>query len=247
MDLSIYFMLTLFFSTLFAMGGVGSAIVLVSVFSMFGMPLDLAKAVGLFVNTASTMSSSVMNIWRGVLNIKLAIPLLVSLLISTPLGAYLSVYMSGSVVKWILIAFLLLSAALLFRPSKSKMYTYTQVWVLYAIGGVVGLISGLLGIGGGSLIIPLLILLGYEPKKAAYMVSFVIPFSSLGGFFTYLNFVDMNWTLLGTVTLAAMLGGLIGNRIMHYRLSQQQVKKLIAIVLSLLALKLLVSQLGSIA
>ena len=44
-----YFGLTLFFSTLFAMGGVGSAIALVPIFSgVMGIPLNLAKATGLF-------------------------------------------------------------------------------------------------------------------------------------------------------------------------------------------------------
>jgi len=52
-DLLTYFILTLVFSTLFAMGGVGSAIALVSVFPMAGMASEMARAVGLFINTTS--------------------------------------------------------------------------------------------------------------------------------------------------------------------------------------------------
>ncbi len=242
MELIIYFGLTLVFSTLFSMGGVGSAIALVSIFPMAGMPLNLAKAVGLFINTVSTISGSILNFLRRDLDFRFALPLVVSILISTPIGAYLSQYIAEYWVKWVLIIFLLLSASLLLIQKKQAKVNYTRTWILYFIGAGVGLVSGLLGVGGGSLIIPLLIFLGYEPKKAAYTVSFVIPFSSLGAFFTYLHFVQMNWLLLAVVTIAAFLGGIIGNRIMHYRLSQKQVKQLLAIVLFLLAIKLTMSQ-----
>ncbi len=242
MDLLIYFFLTLVFSTLFSMGGVGSAIALVSIFPMAGMPLNLAKTVGLFINSVSTISGSILNFLRRDLDLRFALPLVISILISTPVGAYLSQFIAEYWVKWVLIIFLLLSASLLLIQKKQAQVNYTRTWILYIIGASVGLVSGLLGVGGGSLIIPLLIFLGFEPKKAAYTVSFVIPFSSLGGFFTYLHFVQMNWLLLAVVTIAAFLGGIIGNRIMHYRLSQQQVKQLLAVILYLLAIKLTISQ-----
>jgi len=242
-DLLTYFILTLVFSTLFAMGGVGSAIALVSVFPMAGMASEMARAVGLFINTTSTISASIMNMRRGEINLRFALPLVISILLSTPLGAFLSADVPENALKWILIVFLLLSAILLLRPSRVQKFTFVRLWVLYIIGGSVGLISGMLGVGGGSLIIPLLILLGFEPKQAAYTVSFVIPFSSLGGFLTYLHFVDMNWSLLAVVTIAAFFGGIIGNKMMHDMLSQQQVKILVACVLILLALKLIFMQL----
>jgi hypothetical protein len=224
------------------MGGVGSAIALVTVFPMFGMPLNMAKATGLFINTTSTVSASVMNFKRGMVDFKFALPLVISVLISTPIGAYLSQFVSEYWVKWVLAAFLLISATLLMRSKKEQKYTYTKRWILYVIGGGVGIISGLLGVGGGALIIPLLILIGFQPKKAAYAVSFVIPFSSLGAFFTYLQFVDMDWILLAVVTVAAFIGGLLGNRIMHFKLSDNQVKKIISIVLFILAAKIIYGQ-----
>jgi len=62
---------------------------------------------------------------------------------------------------------------------------------------------------------PWLILLGFYAKKAAYAISFVIPFSTLGPFATYLSFVDMDWMLLGVVSVAAIIGGYLGDFIMH--------------------------------
>ncbi len=110
MDLVSYFFLSLLFSTLFSMGGVGSAIALVTIFPMAGMPTMLAKTVSLFINASSTISASIMNLIRGVLDFKFAIPLVLSIIISTPLGAYLSQYIAEYWLTWLLIAFLLISA-----------------------------------------------------------------------------------------------------------------------------------------
>lgn len=242
---ALYFFLTLGFATLFSMGGVGSAIALVPTFSMMGLPLNLAKAIGLFINSASTITASFMNFFRGVLDIKFALPLIISILIATPIGAYSSQYIQKEIVEWILVAFLLISATLLIFSKRESKVVYDKAWILYLIGGGVGLISGTIGVGGGALIMPLLILLGFDAKKAAYAVSFIIPFSSLGAFVTYLSFVHMDWILLGVVTVAAILGGFLGDFVMHYRLNATQVKKLIAVVLLLLAAKMIYKLLGA--
>ena len=163
---AIYFFLTLALSTLFSMGGVGSAIGLVPIFSMMGMPLNLAKAIGLFINSASTITASVMNFFRGVLDIKFTIPLIISIMIATPIGAWLSQYVQKEIVEWILIAFLIVSALLLIFSNREQKVVYDKTWILYVIGTIVGLISGTIGVGGGSLIMPLLILLGFDAKKA---------------------------------------------------------------------------------
>lgn len=102
---------------------------------------------------------------------------------------------------------------------------------------MVGLVSG--SIGGGTSILAALTLLCFDAKKVAYAVSFVVPFSTLGGFFTYLGFVEMDWALLGLVSVAAILGGFVSGRVMHFRLNAAQVKKLIAVLLLLLATKMI--------
>ena len=238
-DYIIYFIVTLIFSTFFAMGGVGSAVALVSIFPMMGQSFAMSKALALFINTSSTMSASIMNFYRGVLDFKFALPLVVSVLIFTPIGAYLSQYIDHNILMWMLVAFLLFSATLMIFNKKEAKVAYTKVWILYLIGSSVGIVSGMLGIGGGSLIMPLLILLGFDAKKAAYAVSFVIPFSSLGAFFTYLQFINMNWLLLADVTVAALLGGYLGGKVMHFNLSQKHIKKLIGGLLYIIAFKII--------
>ncbi len=139
----------------------------------------------------------------------------------------------------LLIVFLIIAALLLLFSRRTTFVTFTQTWPLYLIGGGVGVISGMIGVGGGALMMPALILLGYDAKKAARAISFVIPFSSAGAFLTYLSFTTMNWPLLAVVALAAILGGYLGERIMNNQLKAAQLKKLIAVILLLLANKMI--------
>lgn len=234
-DYGLYFALTLALSTVFAMGGVGSAVALVPVLHLTGLPLNLAKALGLFVNSASTITASVMNLRRGVLDFRFALPLVLSVLVTTPLGAWSSQFVAETAVQWALAAFMVVSAALMVFSRREAKVAFRKPWVLPLLGGAVGYLSGLIGVGGGVPILAVLTLLGYDAKKAAYAVSFVIPFSTMGGFATYLSFVEMDWPLLAVVGGAAIIGGYVGGRIMHFRLSADQVKKLIAVLLLALA------------
>jgi uncharacterized membrane protein YfcA len=72
----------------------------------------------------------------------------------------------------------------------------------------------------------------------AIAVSFMIPFSTFSAFLSYISFVKIDWILLGTTAVAAILGGYIGNAIMHYKLDAKQIKKIIAILLYILAFKM---------
>jgi len=243
-DYSLYFGLTLALSTLFAMGGVGSAIALVPGLSMAGISFDLARALGLFVNTVSTATASVTHFRRGVLEVRFALPLVLAILVATPAGAWASQFVPHTLLTVVFVAFLLIAALLLLVPRRPTLVQSEAIWPLLLIGGGVGVVSGMLGVGGGSLLMPALILLGHDAKKAARAIGFVIPFSSAGAFLTYLSFTQMDWPLLGVVAVAAMIGGYLGATILHRGLSANHVKKLIAVLLLGLAAKMIFGLIG---
>ena len=122
---------------------------------------------------------------------------------------------------------------------KKAIFHFKSNGVLFVVGGIVGFLAGLLGVGGGNLLIPILAILGFEPKKVAVAVSFVVPFSTLSSFFTYASYIDIDWILLCVVSASAIVGGYIGNYMMHFKLEQKDIKKLMAVLLYGLALKLL--------
>ncbi len=85
---------------------------------------------------------------------------------------------------------------------------------ILAEGVVVGLVTGLVGAGGGFLVVPALALLGGLPMPVAVGTSLVViamkSFAGLGG---YLSSIHINWTVALAVTAAAVAGALLGARL----------------------------------
>jgi len=240
LEYSLYFLITLLLTTLFSMAGIGSAVALVPILNLFGIDLNPAKAIGLFVNTSSTLTAAIMNIKRKTVDFSIALPLIIATSLFSPLGAYVSQFIDEAIVKTLLSFFLISSATLMLLQKKSSIKEpFTSTWILYLLGAVVGFFSGILGIGGGAYIILALLFLGFDAKRIAYAVTLVIPFSTLFSFLTYLSFVDIPFMLLLICAFAAMIGGFLGNRLMHYKLNSSHIKKIIVFILYLTAIKLI--------
>ena len=232
------FSITLLISSVFSLAGVGGGAAIIPILNMLGVPFGLSKAAGLFVNISATTISTIMNLKRKALDIKFAIPLAISLMIFLPIGAYLSQFMNEKIMKLMLVGFLFFTASMILFGKKEAKINYQKKWVLYLIGSSVGLFSGIVGVSGGNLILAMLILLGYEAKKMVLVISFIIPFSSFAGFITYANIIHIDWILISVIGVAAFIGGFIGNKIMFFNLDSKQIKKIIAILLYFIAIKL---------
>ena len=235
----LYGFISLILSILFSMGGAGAGVALIPILNFLGVDFTLAKAVGLFAGASTTITSSIMNIKRKAVDYKFVFPIAIMMMIFAPIGAYSSSFIDEEVVKFGFMLMLFYSASMMMFGKKKALLHVKSSLALYIVGGAVGFIAGLLGVGGGNILIPLLALLGFEPKKVAIAVSFVVPFSALGSFFTYTTMIEIDWILLAILAFSAIVGGYIGNYIMHFKLNQVQIKKLMAIILYLLAFKLL--------
>ncbi len=240
-DYLLYTFLAFGFSALFSMGGAGSGIALIPVLHFLGLDFTVAKAVGLFAGATTTITSSVMNVRRKAVDYAFVWPLAAGMLLFAPLGAWLSRYIDETLVKTLFMLLLFYSATMMMFGKKKAITHLTRKGLLFVVGSGVGLVAGLLGVGGGNLLIPLLILLGFEPRKVAVAVSFVVPFSALGSFFTYASYVPLDWVLLLCIAAASIAGGYLGNYLMHFHLRQSQIKKVMALILYLLGAKMLYS------
>ncbi|HHD75033.1 MAG TPA: sulfite exporter TauE/SafE family protein [Nitratifractor sp.] len=238
-DYLIYTLIAFILSILFSMGGTGSGIALIPVLNFFGVEFIIAKATGLFAGASTTITSSVMNIKRKTLDFSFVWPIALMMLIFAPIGAYSSQFINESLVKFLFMLLLFYSATMMIFGKKRSLMKTNSKSILFYTGATVGFLAGLLGVGGGNILMPLLILLGFEPKKVAIAVSSVVPFAALSSFLTYASYVKLDYVLLLCVMLASIAGGYIGNYLMHFKLDQKKTKKLMGLILYLLALKML--------
>jgi len=201
----------------------------------------VAKPVGLFYNTISLTGASINNIRNKRLDFKLGIPIIVFSFLFAIVGAYVSKYIASQIVLLMFISFLVFSGLmyLFFKNKKESNFREDIPYIsLSLIGAVAGLLSGMLGIGGGGIISPLLLMLGFNPKKITTITAFVVPFSSLSGFLTYWSIGTVDWRLLVITSLAGFAGATIGTIFMQKRLNPKIVKKILAVILLIMAVKM---------
>lgn len=226
---------------IFSLGGVGAAIILIPILVSLGIPITTARPVGLFYNTVSLGGASISNIKNKRLDFKVGIPIIISSFFFAILGAYLSQFLPKKIILLLFIAFLLFSG-FMFLLHKKKGENYrndTPYFSLSLIGAFAGLLSGILGIGGGNIISPLMLMLGFNPKKIAAITAFVVPFSSFSAFLTYWSMGIVDWKLILIASIAGIAGATLGTMFMQKKLNPQTVKKILAIILLVMAVKLL--------
>lgn len=104
---------------------------------------------------------------------------------------------------------------------------------LHGIG--VGVLTGLVGVGGGFLIVPALVLLSGVPMKVAVGTSLaIVAAKSYAGFAGYLGAVPVDYAMMAGFTAVTVLGSLVGTRIAH-RFSAETLKRGFAVFLILVA------------
>jgi len=108
-----------------------------------------------------------------------------------------------------------------------------------SVGVFAGFLGGLLGVGGGNFIVPVLVWLGYNPKKASATASFIVIFSSFSGFLGHATVGNISAQLLGFAAVGSAIGAIVGAWLMTEKLKREHVKLIIGIVLIGIAAKMI--------
>lgn len=234
--------ITFIFSTLLTIAGLGAAFILVPVFMALGYDIHISMATALLLNAISMAFASYRFITHKLIIWNIAIPILIIATILSPLGAYVSRSLNRDLLVIFFIAFLLFAAAnMLFyhpKPKEEISSRKKQLLTGSSVGAFAGFLGGMLGVGGGNFIVPVLVWQGIDPKKASATTSFIVIFSSLAGFLGHSTMGNMNINLLIYTGIASALGAVIGSWLMTDKLNKKQVKLIIGIVLIGVALKM---------
>ncbi|MBP7262388.1 MAG: sulfite exporter TauE/SafE family protein [Bacteroidia bacterium] len=212
-------------------GGGGSILTVPVLVYLFGVNAVEATAYSLFIVGATSLVGTFPKYKQGLVDVK------TGLIFGAPsiAAVYLTrkflvpaipteIFTAGDFVVTKSILMMLLFAALMVfasvsmirdkkaaseEPKDDKGFNYPMI---LAEGAIVGVLTGLVGAGGGFLIIPALVLFtGLPMKKAVGTSLMIIAAKSLIGFTGDLGHFEMNWNLLITVSIIAIAGIFLGN------------------------------------
>ncbi|MBO7744450.1 sulfite exporter TauE/SafE family protein [Paenibacillus sp. MWE-103] len=234
------FILGLVASTFGAIVGLGGGVVIVPALlllgpSMLGMDIDTALAVGVSLGALvfTSFTSTLTFVKERKADLRSALFFSLSSGPMSLLGASLTSLFHPEVFRRAFGFFMLFMVILLLFRNRIKPYqgkwryvrTYTDVDGIkqaygynalpaLLVGGAVGLIAGLLGIGGGILLIPTMLLLFRFPPHIASATSMAVIFiSALFGSGMHLIRGEWDWMLVLSLAPGSLLGGWIGARI----------------------------------
>jgi hypothetical protein len=200
-------------------------------------------AIGLLLNAISMTFASANYIRYKLVLFRTAVPIIALAIVFSPLGAWSTRFFPKKVLILLFVIFLVFAASMMlfYKPKKkeeSPSSAGKELKTGIGLGIGAGYLGGLLGVGGGNIIVPALVWLGFDPKKAAATTAFIVVFSSLAGFFGHAAMESINWNLLSFAAVGSVAGALVGSWLMHRKLDAQQVKKIIGVVLYIIAAKM---------
>jgi uncharacterized protein len=240
------------------LGGGGSILTVPIFVYVLGFGAKEAIAMSLAVVGAVSLFGAAGH-WRaGNVNLRVALIFGSVAMVGTYLGARLAIYFSGAAQLALFAVVMLLAAFFMFREKK-PLRAKEEEWLaesgdaaamqdaavlpggapvermplgLIVVEGLaVGVLTGLVGVGGGFLIVPALVLLGKIPMKQAVGTSLlVIAMKSATGFLGYLGQVEVPWGFMSLFTGVAITGILLGTYLVQY-VSQAALKRSFAVFL----------------
>ena len=158
-------------------------------------------------------------------------------------GAMLSTFLSGTVQLLLFATVMVAAAILMARPPRLGAAdagpSPRRAWKIGLDGLLVGILTGLVGVGGGFMIVPALVLLGGLGMRVAVGTSLlIIALKSLTGAVGYWQVLpadSFNWPVIGVFIVVGALGGALGERL-SARIPQAALRKAFAVFLLLMAI-----------
>ena len=212
--LSFLFLLT---ATLYSSVGFGGGSTYLALLLIWDVPYLIFPVIALFCNIIVVSGNCFNYIKAGNINLKILTPYLISSVPLAFVGGSLSIDKDFfEILLFIILTLAGIMLLLKFKSFDEKIEVYKKIPKIIAIliGGTIGFISGVVGIGGGIFLSPILLLVRVDSAKniatAASLFILINSISGLAGQFTKtstINGIYDYWPLF----LLVLLGGQIGN------------------------------------
>lgn len=231
-------------SFIFVMLGLGGAMVYVPVLKWAGFSMkEVAIPLGLLLNGLTTLLALFPYARNKLVDWKGGFSMAAAAFIAAPVGAVVTNYVPADLLLILFaVAVVLAAIRMVFISRLPEPETMLSAKKRAVIGGLVGafagFIAGLLGVGGGFIMAPLLMWMGYKTKQAAATSAFAVTFSSFSGFLGHVAVGHFNWMLAALLIVAILIGSQLGSLFMIHKAKPKWVKQLYAVVLLGIAVKL---------
>ena len=235
------------------LGGGGSILTVPIFVFVLGFSPKPAIAMGLAVVGATSLVAAVGH-WRaGNVNLRVAAVFGSVAMVGAYAGARLAVLLSGTTQLTIFALVMAAASAFMFRRrgptdiagSSGTFARRGAVALLVAGGLAVGLLTGLVGVGGGFLIVPALVLLALPMHEAVGTSLAIIAANCVVGFYGYFGHVSIDWRAVALVTAGTIPGTFLGVSL-HRRVPQQALRRGFAVFLLLVAAFILYQNLATV-
>lgn len=248
--LQFWYIIILFFlvAILYSSVGFGGGSSYLAILALTGIAFTQIRATALLCNIV-VVSGNVFLFYRyKTINLKKITPLVFCSIPFAYLGGFLKINQDFF---FVLLGFTLLFAAITISLSK-KIITKGETYQKHSIfkngtlGGIIGFISGMVGIGGGIFLAPLLHFTNWDsPKKIAATASVFILVNSMAGLLGQFSNPDfyIDWNLTSILLITVFIGGQIGSRINNTSFTPIQLKKATAILIAFVSIRILIKYL----
>jgi uncharacterized protein len=230
-ELLLFFAIVAFIYSSVGFGG-GSSYLAILVF--YSLPFKETRLIALVCNIIVVSGGTLVFIKHKQVNWRKIVPVVMAGVIMAFLGARMKL---SQETFFILLGFSLITASILLWIKTKTNAVMKKSKTSYlrdaALGGSIGFLSGMVGIGGGIFLSPILNLLNWDtPKKIAATASVFILVNSVGGIAGQLSQFapNINYTRVIVLGLAVFIGGQFGSRIGVIKFNQLVVKRMTAIL-----------------
>jgi hypothetical protein len=214
MEFYILFFSFFFIALIYSSVGFGGGSSYLALMALLGTDFTLMRPTALLCNILVVAGGTYIFFKEGKLDFKKSLPFIISSVPFAFLGGY---YQLEEIIFLIILGFALVMAAffLWFQPKTGQGPRSDNLLVSLTLGGGIGFLSGLVSIGGGIFLSPVLHLMKWdEAKKISALASFFILVNSVSGLIgQFAGSTSLDYDFVLPLLLAVVFGGQIGSRL----------------------------------